>query len=276
MMLNIQRTFWATLIVLTLLWALAEPHFYQSATVFEWRRHMRQYTGLIAMGAMSLAMVLALRPRWPEKWLGGLDKMYRLHKWLGINALIFSILHWLWVNAPKWAVGWGLLERPERGGGDGRGQAAIANTVEAWFRGQRGLAEGMGEWAFYAAVALIALALIRLFPYHWFYKSHRLLAITYLVLVFHSVVLMEFAYWTSPIGWLTAALLACGTFASIVVMLRRVGARQTVPARIAALNYYEGVDALEIMKEWTTTGLPTCWNCPSERCVAACTGLVAT
>ncbi|MDX9698244.1 MAG: ferric reductase, partial [Rhodocyclaceae bacterium] len=104
----------------------------------------------------------------------------------------------------------------------------------------------MGEWAFYAAVALIALALIRFFPYHWFYKSHRLLAIVYLVLVFHSVVLMEFAYWSEPVGWLTAALLAAGTAAAVIVLLGRVGARQQVTARIAALNYYEGVDALEI------------------------------
>jgi predicted ferric reductase len=244
---NIQRTFWAGLIVLTLSWVAAEPHFYEATTVFAWRATMRQYTGLIAMGSMSVAMLLALRPRWPERWLGGLDKMYRLHKWLGINALIFSILHWLWVNAPKWAVGWGLLERPARkGAGGGQGQVGLDMTLEAWLRTQRHLAEGMGEWAFYAAVALIALALIRFFPYHWFYKSHRLLAIVYLVLVFHSVVLMEFAYWSEPVGWLTAVLLVAGTAAAIVVLLRRVGAGQKVTAKIAALRYYEGVDALEI------------------------------
>lgn len=245
-MLNIQRAFWASLIAITALWFVAAPDFYQSTTVFQWRLHMRQYTGLVAMGFMSLAMVLALRPRWPERWLGGLDKMYRLHKWLGINALIFSILHWLWVNAPKWAVGWGLLERPARGAGGGQAQRG---AIEALLRTQRGLAEATGEWAFYAAVLLIALALIRYFPYHWFYKSHRLLAIAYLVLVFHSVVLMEFAYWRSPIGWLTAAMLVAGTVAAFVVLLGRVGARQTVTARITALNYYEGVDALEVSAE---------------------------
>lgn len=246
---NIQRTFWAGLAILTLLWIAAEPRFFEAATLFEWSRPMRQYTGIIAMGCMSLAMILALRPRWPEKWLGGLDKMYRLHKWLGINALIFSIIHWLWVNAPKWAVGWGLLERPGRGGGSARGQMTVDQGIEAWLRTQRGLAEVSGEWAFYAAIALIALALIRFFPYRWFYKSHRLLAITYLVLVFHSVVLMKFAYWRSPIGWLTAVLLAAGTMAAIVVLLRRVGARQTTSARIAALNYFEGVDALEVIAD---------------------------
>ena len=244
---NIQRAFWASLIALTLLWVVAEPHFHEATTVFAWRATMSQYTGLIAMGSMSVAMLLALRPRRPERWLGGLDKMYRLHKWLGINALIFSILHWLWVNAPKWAVGWGLLERPARAGaGGGQGQARFDSTLEAWLRTQRHLAEGMGEWAFYAAVVLIALALIRYFPYHWFYKSHRLLAIAYLALVFHSVVLMKLAYWRAPIGWLTAVLLVAGTAAAVVVLLRRVGAGQKVRARIAALRYYADVDALEI------------------------------
>lgn len=242
-MLHIQRIFWGSFAVLSVLWVLAEPRFYQASTVFEWRVYMRQYTGLIAMGAMSVAMLLALRPRWPERWLGGLDKMYRLHKWLGISALIVSILHWLWVKVPKWAVGWGLLERPARGGS---GANAIDNVFEAWFHSQRGLAESIGEWAFYAAVVLIALALIRFFPYHLFYKSHRLLALAYLMLVFHSVVLIEFAYWGAPVGWLMAALLAGGTVAAVVVLLRRVGAGQQVQATIAAINYYQGVDALEV------------------------------
>jgi predicted ferric reductase len=61
------------------------------------------------MICMSIAMILALRPRWPEPSIGGLDKMYRLHKWLGIGGLVFAILHWLWSQGPKWAVGLGSL-----------------------------------------------------------------------------------------------------------------------------------------------------------------------
>ncbi|MFV8096512.1 ferric reductase-like transmembrane domain-containing protein, partial [Enterobacter cloacae complex sp.6730737] len=85
-----------------------------------------QYTGVIAMVAMSVAMMLALRPRWPERWMGGLDKMYRLHKWLGVTALVVAVVHWLWAQGPKWAVGRGLLERPVRGA-----RPPIANPVEA-------------------------------------------------------------------------------------------------------------------------------------------------
>ena len=64
-----------------------------------------QLTGILAIGCMSLAMLLALRPRWLEGWLGGLDKMYRLHKWLGIGALVLSVLHWLVTKGPVGRLG---------------------------------------------------------------------------------------------------------------------------------------------------------------------------
>lgn len=76
-------------------------------TYFAFRTPFVQFTGILAMGMMSLAMILATRPRWLEPWLNGLDKMYRLHKWLGIGALVLSILHWWWGQGSKWMVGWG-------------------------------------------------------------------------------------------------------------------------------------------------------------------------
>jgi predicted ferric reductase len=237
---NLKRTFWGTLAALVLLWLIAEPSVFWSATFFGVRGAMVQLSGVLAIGCMSVAMILALRPRWPESWLGGLDKMYRLHKWLGITALVGAIVHWLWAEGPKWAVGWGLLERPAREAGP-----ALENSIEAAFASLRGSAEGLGEWAFYASVVLIALALIQYFPYRLFYKTHRLLAVTYLVLVFHAVVLIKFSYWTSPVGWVMAVLLASGTWAAVIVLLRRVGAGRQVNGRITSLQYYPGVSSLE-------------------------------
>jgi len=238
---NIKYTFWTGLAFLTILWVLAEPTAFSPTTFFAFRAAMVQYSGVLAIGVMSIAMILALRPRWPERWFGGLDKMYRLHKWLGIGALILSVVHWLWSNAPKWAVGWGWLGRPQRGP-----RAPAANDVEALFRSLRHTAEGLGEWAFYAAVALMVLALIKFFPYRLFFKTHRLLAIVYLVLVFHSVVLMDIDYWTTPLGWVMALLMAGGTWGAVVVLFRRVGAARRVTGTVAALQYYPGVHALEI------------------------------
>jgi predicted ferric reductase len=190
---------------------------------------------------MSLAMLLALRPRWLEPRLDGLDKVYRLHKWLGITALVVSVLHWWLAQGTKWMVGWGWLERPARG----PRPRLPADTVEGWLAGQRGLAEGLGEWAFYAAALLIVLALVQRFPYHLFARTHKWIALAYLVLVFHSVVLTNFAYWSQPIGWLLAALMAGGSIAAVPVLLGRVGAGRKVGGTIETLVHYPELDVLE-------------------------------
>ncbi|KAA0681335.1 ferric reductase-like transmembrane domain-containing protein [Roseomonas genomospecies 6] len=238
---TIKLTLWVSLAFLTALWLAAEPDVFHANGFFGFRSLMVQYSGIVAMGAMGMAMILALRPRWPEAWFGGLDKMYRLHKWLGITALIVAIAHWLWSQAPKWAVGWGWLARPQRGP-----RAAPESTLEQSLRSLRGTAEWVGEWAFYAAVLLIALALLNRFPYRLFLKTHRLLAITYLILVFHTVVLTKFVYWSSPIGWVMALLIAGSVWAALVVLFRRVGAGRQVPGTIGALHYFPGVHALEV------------------------------
>lgn len=238
---NIKRAFWLGLVLLTLLWLLADSSVWQSAGFFAVRQWAIQYSGIVAIAAMSVAMMLALRPRWPERWFGGLDKMYRLHKWLGIGALAVSVVHWLWAQGAKWAVGYGWLARPERGP-----RPPIDNPVEAFLATMRGAAEGLGEWAFYLAVILIVVALVRLVPYRLFYKTHRLLAPIYLVLVFHTIVLTSFGYWTTPLGVVLAVLLAGGTWAAFVALFRRIGAARRASGRIAMLQYYPAVQALEM------------------------------
>jgi Predicted ferric reductase len=60
-------------------------------------------------------MWLAVRSVWLESMLGGLDKMYCLHKWLGISALVFAVLYWSLVTVPKWLVRAGWIEWFARG-----------------------------------------------------------------------------------------------------------------------------------------------------------------
>lgn len=71
---NLKRAFWGTLAFLVLLWLVAEPHPFGPGSFFPLRERMVQLSGVLAIGCMSIAMVLALRPRWPEAWLGGLDR----------------------------------------------------------------------------------------------------------------------------------------------------------------------------------------------------------
>ncbi|WP_204113318.1 ferric reductase-like transmembrane domain-containing protein [Shimia biformata] len=237
----IKRSFWGILALLTLLWVVAAPDFLGANGVFEWRNQMLQYSGVLAMGCFSVAMFLSIRPRWPEKPLGGLDKMYRLHKWLGIGAAVVAISHWLWVEAPKWAVQAGWLSRPQRGP-----RAPIENGLESALREYRHLAEGIGEWAFYIALLLVAAALIHRIPYGVFRKLHKLFPLAYLALVFHTVVLTEFDYWTTPLGLVLAVLLATGSYAAFVSLLGRIGAGRMAPSTLTEVEHFPGVRSARV------------------------------
>ncbi len=139
-------------------------------------------------------------------------------------------------------VGWGWLERPER---KPRGVEEALPWLEQWFRDQRGFAESLGEWAFYAAAVLIALALIKRFPYHLFQKTHKLIAVAYLVLVYHSIVLSQYDYWVQPVGWLIALLMLGGTIAAVVVLTGRVGRHRRVTGEITHLEHYPSLHVIE-------------------------------
>lgn len=227
---SIQFAYAGLLVLLSLLWWIADPLLPGGYEYFAVRSVVINYTGVIGIGVMSLGMILALRPVRVEPLLGGLDKTYRLHKWLGITGLVFSVIHWLFAQGTKWAVGWGWLVKPARGP-----RSALTDPVEVYFGEQRGLAESVGEWAFYAVALLIVIALAKRFPYRLFFKTHRLLAFAYLTLVFHSVLLMPFSYWSQAMGIVLAVLMAGGSIAAGVSLAGRVGHRRKAVGEIDEL-----------------------------------------
>jgi predicted ferric reductase len=231
----------AILLLLTALWLAADTLLPEPFTYFSFRTVFVQYSGVIGIGLMSIAMLLALRPKWLEPHLDGLDKMYRLHKWLGVTALVVAIIHWWWAKGTKWMVGWGWLEKPARKTSAGETLGAL----EGWLRSQRGFAESVGEWAFYAAAVLIVLALVRRFPYHWFVKTHKWIAAAYLALAYHSAVLTKVEYWSQPVGAVLAVLLLGGSVAALLTLTGRIGASRKVQGSIVALTHYPALRVLE-------------------------------
>ncbi|MFU1980769.1 ferric reductase-like transmembrane domain-containing protein [Bordetella hinzii] len=229
------------LAIVAALWLAPHAQILFLREVFAMRHEWILLTGLVAFAAMAGAVMLSMRPVSVEPPMGGLDKMYRLHKWLGVTALVGAVLHWLWIKAPKWAAGWGWIVRPPKGE---RPQLA---GMEAFFRQQRGLAETMGEWGFYALIVLVLIALVQRVPYGYFRKTHRFMAVIALVFCWHAVVLTEYSDWSRPVGWLTVVLVAGCVVGSIVGLTGRIGRRRQVSARITQLEPFRQNRVLKVV-----------------------------
>ena len=70
-----------TIIAVAWGWEVLSPD-HVSAGSLPWavRQEALFLTGLWSVSLMSLAMILATRPGWLERPLGGMDRVYRLHK----------------------------------------------------------------------------------------------------------------------------------------------------------------------------------------------------
>jgi len=237
----IKLSFWGFILGLAALWWLADLWVMVPTTFGSWRTSLINLTGVMGIGVMSVALMLAARPTVLEPFFGGLDKMYRLHKWLGISALVMATLHWLGKQLPGWLVDLGWMERSAR-----VRMPEPTDPLFKWLQSQRGLAEGVGEWAFYATVALIVLALVKWFPYRLFFQTHRLLAVAYLALVFHSVVLMKFSYWGVSLGPAMTVLTLGGSVAAFVILFRRVGLSRRAVGIVRQVTYHVKVRVLEV------------------------------
>ncbi|AOY02183.1 hypothetical protein BJP62_03465 [Jeongeupia sp. USM3] len=219
------------LLVTGVLWTLSvDPAWFaQTHTVWTLRKEAIVLSGMLSYVLMAWLMLLANRPAWLERRLGGLDKLYRMHKHAGIAAALLFAAHWLIKLVPKWLAGWGWIAAKPRGGGGG-GQAA---DLVAQLHGP---AKHLGEWAIYAMLALVAIALLKRIPYHWFRKVHRLFALAFLVITFHGLVLLPAAMWPTPFGALLALCALAGSVAALRSLAGRIGLKRRHQGTIAAVE----------------------------------------
>ncbi len=179
-------------------------------------------TGWLAIALMSLGMMLALRPVWLERPLGGLDKIYHTHKWAGILAVVFAAAHW-------------LIEM-----GDDVIESIFGEAGEQHYSGfidtMRDAAEDIGEFAIYLLFALLLITLWRKFPYKYWRYLHRFMPALYLLLAFHAAWLAPLQWWQQPIGMLMAIVLTGGSLASVLSLTGRIGRRRQFQGTITGIN----------------------------------------
>lgn len=182
-------------------------------------------TGLSSIVLMSVAMILATRPVWLEGPLGGMDRVYRMHKWSGIVGISLGAAHWLVEMSDD--ILKALIGRAGR-----LPEEKYAGFVEVL----RDLAEEMGEWAIYAVLAMLVLSLWKRFPYLIWRYVHRIMPVLYLMLAFHAALLAPSDYWVQPVGLLLAVFLAGGTIASVLSLTGRIGKRRQARGTIVSVK----------------------------------------
>lgn len=113
----------------------------------------------ISMLSMALAMFLSCRPKWIERFVGGMDRAYIWHKWLGIFGLVGASFHWLLVPGPA---------------GNG-----IDPTLAE-------VGEETGQWAMYGLLLLGSMSMVKNIPYRVWYYTHKLMGPIFLISVYRT------------------------------------------------------------------------------------------
>ncbi|MCC6533504.1 MAG: ferric reductase-like transmembrane domain-containing protein [Burkholderiales bacterium] len=215
------------LAIVTLAWAWDPASSTLPAASLPWllRQQALYLSGLYAIALMSLAMVLATRPVWLERPLGGMDRLYRLHKWAGILAVAFAAAHWLIEMSDD--VLKALVGREGR-----LPKERYAGLLEVL----RDLGEDMGEWAIYAILAMLAITLWKRFPYGIWRYLHRAMPVLYLMVAFHAAMLAPAGYWSQPVGLLLALLLAAGSVSAALSLAGWIGRHRSVEGTVLAVT----------------------------------------
>ena len=228
-----KKLIWGTVLVGMAAWLLPAIGLLPDWDVWAWRKQLIYFSGLASFLLMTVVMLLAIRPHWLEKPLGGLDKMYSLHKWAGIWSVVFALLHY----GIKLAKGPMLMLF---------GEATKGPRIETFLDVFRGSAKDLGEWSLWIFAAMVLVALWQRFPYHLWRYVHKALAVFYLIIVFHSIVLTPAQWWLQPTGMLIALASVLGTYAALVSLSGRIGRSRTHSGKLLEVRHLQS-DMVELV-----------------------------
>lgn len=222
----------ALVLVIACIWFQAEPILLANETFMQWRSALIQITGIVSVLLLTLTMLLALRLPLIENLTRGLDKAYRLHKWIAIYGVIIGAVHWLLAIVPKQLVSAGYLARPQRGA-----SFVDPDSFYAVIRPLRGSAEAMGEWTLYLFIGLTLVALFAPVRYKVFKWTHKLMAIAFIVIGYHSLILLKHSYWDSLITPITVVVVLAGIVAAILSLIGWIGRKHKHSGSITEVVY---------------------------------------
>jgi len=153
---------------------------------------LAQLAGLLAAALLAANYIFASRARFLERWFGGLDKVYRMHRLLGTAAFMLMLYHPIFLAL-----------------------SVLPNVAAAlrYFIPTGNTAYTLGISALALYIALVILSLYPRLPYHMWKRTHIFMGVPLLLLTLHVFLVtsdvsrfLPLALWMGALGAL--ALLA--------------------------------------------------------------------
>ena len=162
---------------------------------------------------------------------GGLDKAYKIHKWVGIWAFVSSIVHWF---TETWFIDICKLifTLPPKV----KGVSTISDFAKQVYH----IGNDMVEYAFYAFVIVLIVALIKKVPYHIFRYIHKTIPVLFLFAAYHSFTIQIKGAWFGSIGsFMLSIIIFIGVVCALIDLLQLIGYKHKVFGEVVKYSYNE-------------------------------------
>ncbi len=118
----------------------------------------------------------------------------------------------------------------------------------------RDAAKDVGEWSVWILGIMLVITLWQRFPYHVWRYAHKVLAVIYIVIAFHGVVLAPAGWWLQPAGVLLAVATVAGVYCACIALSGGIGRTRRYEGTVLSVKRHHG-DVLEV-----TCQLPKQWS----------------
>lgn len=169
------------------------------------------WVGAASILLMAWSFVLALRPRTLEPLFGGLDRMYRAHRWAGSLGVIAMFLHT-------------------------RAEPAVEGGIRGASRSLASDAQDLAGVAEIMLYVLVAISLVRWFPYRYWRWTHKLLGIPFAFASWHFFTAEKTYANGSAWGWWFGGFMVVGLTAYLMRVVGRDMLRPGVRHRISGVS----------------------------------------
>lgn len=235
--LKLSQILFSTIAICLIFWAIiAIPSISEKPAFWDAKRNFTHLSGILCIVCMSLVVLLAWKKRWFEQKLGGLDKVYFMHKWLGVAAGVFVVIHWISTQGLKLLAKYTTLlpVRPEK-----IRVPKDPNVVPSLYDQLHGPAHIIGEYAGYAMAILIIVALMKkTFSYKTFRLTHKIFGVVFLAGAFHSIYFLPKTYFEIGFGFVVCLLALLAVFPAVSSALCKLGSENRSLASIKSYKFY--------------------------------------